>query len=124
MAFHHTTTPYLTFFRTLRAGQWEVFAVLNTVHHFFMYAYFGGVSVFRRILPWTGALQLMGGILLDLVWLRRFGELGGSEVWCRGVGVLLLSIYAVLFVQELREGSAQKKKTTIDVLQNGEKKMK
>ncbi|EXJ87246.1 hypothetical protein A1O3_04205 [Capronia epimyces CBS 606.96] len=65
VAFHHLTTPFLTYFRVLNAVDWQLFAFLNCFHHFFMYAYFGGVSVFRPILPLTGWLRLGAAISLD-----------------------------------------------------------
>ncbi|KAL1960750.1 hypothetical protein VTO42DRAFT_6580 [Malbranchea cinnamomea] len=78
---HHLTTPYLTFFRVMRHSQgWVVFAALNAFHHVLMYAYFGGLGIVRPILPWTGGLQLVVGILREI----------------------LLSTYFVLFVRDLR----------------------
>ena len=107
MAFHHITTPFLTHFRVLNASDWQVFAFLNCLHHFWMYAYFGGVSSFRPILPVTGWLQLAAGIGLDVYWLAVNGrEL--PESTNRAISVLLLTRYAMLFYEELKTGNQQK----------------
>ncbi|KAK5446620.1 hypothetical protein LTS15_009552 [Exophiala xenobiotica] len=94
MAFHHITTPFLTYFRVLNASGWQLFAFLNCLHHFWMYAYFGG---------------LVGGIALDVFYLANNG-LQARESFNRSVAVLLLTGYLVLFYQELRAGSQQKSK--------------
>jgi hypothetical protein len=109
MAFHHITTPFLSYFRVLNASGWQLFAFLNCLHHFWMYAYFGGVSVFRPILPITGWVQLGGGIAFDVFYLAKNG-LQASESFNRSVAILLLTGYVVLFYQELRAGSQQKSK--------------
>ncbi|KAK5294530.1 hypothetical protein LTR99_009336 [Exophiala xenobiotica] len=36
MAFHHITTPFLTYFRVLNASGWQLFAFLNCLHHFWI----------------------------------------------------------------------------------------
>lgn len=107
MAFHHLTTPFLTYFRVLNASDWQLFAGLNCFHHFWMYAYFGGVSIFRPILPVTGWLQLVAGISFDVYWLATNGR-EAPEATNRAIGVLLLTRYAMLFYQELKTGSQQK----------------
>lgn len=111
MAFHHLTMPFLTFFRVLHATTWEVFALLNCLHHFFMYAYFGGVFWFRRVLPVTGWLQLAAGIGIDVYYLVTNGR-EAPEAFNRAVSVLLLTRYALLFYEELKSGSQQKNKKT------------
>ncbi|KAI0399462.1 hypothetical protein F4802DRAFT_589596 [Xylaria palmicola] len=72
--FHHLTTPYLTFFRVvLRDGEgWRAFAALNTAHHALMYAYFGGAAFLRPLLGFTGCIQLLVGIAVEvrLLWLE------------------------------------------------------
>ncbi|KIW19272.1 hypothetical protein PV08_03566 [Exophiala spinifera] len=107
MAFHHITTPFLTFFRVLNASDWQLFAFLNCFHHFWMYAYFGGVSAFRPILPVTGWLQLAAGIALDARYLVLNG-MKAPESRNRSIAILLLTRYAMLFYEELRGGSQQK----------------
>lgn len=111
MAFHHLTTPFLTYFRVLHASEWEVFAVLNAFHHFWMYAYFGGVGVFRPILPVTGWVQLVGGIAVDVLYLFK-NRSGGQEGTNRAIAVLLLGRYAILFYEELATGRVRKEKET------------
>lgn len=100
--FHHLTTPYLTYFRVLQHSQgWHVFASLNALHHAFMYAYFGGASVFRRVLPYTGTAQLVIGIVNEgavLSWSRE----QGLPQWPNVFTILLLSAYLVLWTRDLR----------------------
>ena len=77
-----------------------------------MYAYFGGVatSILRPILPYTGYLQLIAGILVDVFYfvaIQLFGK-DPIESDSRTVGLLLLLQYALLFREELRTGSQQK----------------
>jgi hypothetical protein len=110
MAFHHLTTPVLTYFRVPNASDWQPFAFFNCFHHFWMYAYFGGASWFRRVLPVTGWLQLVVGIGVDAY--RLVTAEGGREdpgVFSGAVSILLLTRYAMLFQEELRRGSQQKK---------------
>ncbi|KEF56888.1 uncharacterized protein A1O9_07078 [Exophiala aquamarina CBS 119918] len=126
MAFHHLTMPFLTHFRVLNVSgpdsDWQVFAALNCFHHFWMYAYFGGVGAFRSILPLTGWLQLGAGIAVDVLWLTRRGERrdeagdgDAPEARNRVICVLLLTRYAMLFYEELRSGSQQKEMKTEQV---------
>ncbi|KAJ9645595.1 hypothetical protein H2204_001176 [Knufia peltigerae] len=107
MAFHHITTPFLTYFRVLNASEWQLFAFLNCFHHFWMYAYFGGMSAFRPVLPITGWLQLAGGIALDVRYLILNSQ-KAPESANRAIAVLLLTRYAMLFHEELKGGSQQK----------------
>lgn len=105
MAFHHLTTPFYTYFRVLNASEWQVFAGLNCFHHFWMYAYFGGVTAFRPILPITGWLQLIAGIAVDVRYLATYGS-EAPESTNRAIGVLLLARYAMLFYEELTAGKS------------------
>lgn len=107
MAFHHLTTPFYTYFRVLNASQWQVFAFCNCVHHFFMYAYFGGVGLFRPILPVTGWIQLAAGIAVDVFYCVSEGK-EAPETRNRAIGIMILARYAMLFYEELK-GSAAKK---------------
>lgn len=101
-------TPYLTYARTIHhpAG-WKIFAFLNTLHHAFMYAYFGGAAIFSDILPWTGTLQLAVGIAVEVyvIWMGCAGE---GSLWANLLAVGLLGGYAVLFSGDLRERSKEK----------------
>lgn len=108
MAFHHLTTPFLTHFRVLNASDWQVFAFLNCIHHFWMYAYLGGVGLFRPILPFTGWLQLVAGIAVDVFWLSQNAKTENPEATNRLISVLLLTRYAMLYYEELNKGGAQK----------------
>ncbi|KAL3439856.1 hypothetical protein BJX65DRAFT_315349 [Aspergillus insuetus] len=111
-AFHHLTTPYLTFIRFLPSPAnnnndgWRAFAAANTFHHVLMYAYFGGASVLRPILPVTGTLQLLVGIAVDLVvGCRRYraGDAGGDGAsWTYFASAGLLGAYFVLHLRDLR----------------------
>ncbi|KAJ0414722.1 hypothetical protein BJY00DRAFT_294609 [Aspergillus carlsbadensis] len=107
-AFHHLTTPYLTFVRFLPdvgSDGWRVFAAANTFHHVLMYAYFGGASVLRPVLPLTGTLQLLVGIAVDVVvgvGEYRTGD-GDSDIcWPYSASAGLLGVYLVLHLRDLR----------------------
>lgn len=97
-------TPYLTYVRFIHnhAG-WGTFAGLNTLHHFFMYAYFGGVASFRRVLPFTGCLQLVLGIATDfyIIWVNLANNNG--PVIPNLISIGLLATYLSLYLNELRE---------------------
>jgi GNS1/SUR4 family len=101
-------TMYLTYARVLLypAG-WKIFAGLNTMHHAFMYAYFGGAAIFSDMLPWTGTLQLVAGMLGELYVIRDVWT-GGREcgnmasLWANWLALGLLSTYLVLFTGDLR----------------------
>jgi hypothetical protein len=97
-------TPYLTYVRFLHneAG-WRLFAGLNTLHHFFMYAYFGGILSLRSVLPVTGCMQLLLGIAgeLYIIWTKLI-ETGGP-LWPNMASTGLLMTYLTLYVEELRE---------------------
>jgi hypothetical protein len=116
--FHHITTPFLTYFRVLDASDWQVFAFLNCFHHFWMYSYFGGVSAFRPILPYTGWLQLGAGIALDVYYCVTQGR-EAPETTNRAVSIMLLTRYAMLFYEELKGSKAKK---AAEAPQKGEKK--
>jgi hypothetical protein len=100
--FHHLTTPYLTFFRVLHHSEgWQIFAALNAFHHFLMYAYFGSVGMVRPVLPWTGTLQLVVGILVEM-WMIREKSIGSmrdaTPNWIAG-GILVT--YLILNTRDL-----------------------
>ncbi|KAK2758212.1 hypothetical protein FQN54_004056 [Arachnomyces sp. PD_36] len=102
--FHHLTTPYLTYSRVLQNSTgWELFAALNTFHHALMYAYFGGMSAFRPILPYTGFLQLVLGVAGE-VYIIDHKISSGEPIWSNLVAAGLLTAYFGLFVRELWGG--------------------
>jgi len=74
-----------------------------------MYAYFGGAEIFSNILPWTGCLQLAVGIMFEVFSISKKlgigeGDCGGSDgLWANILVLVLLSTYAVLFSEDLRE---------------------
>jgi hypothetical protein len=107
---NNAQTPYLTYARTiLHPTGWKVFAFLNTLHHGFMYAYFGGASLFSEVLPVTGCLQLAVGIAVELyvIW---SGCAVDEALWANLLTVGLLSGYAVLFWGDLAERGREREK--------------
>lgn len=101
--FHHLTTPYLTYFRVIQHNEgWRVFAALNALHHTIMYAYFGGASIMRVILPFTGTLQLIVGLLVESWLIQAKHQRGLQPVWPNTLCFSLLLAYLILWTQELR----------------------
>jgi hypothetical protein len=107
---------YLTYARViLYPAGWKIFAGLNTMHHAFMYAYFGGIAIFSGILPWTGMLQLVAGILGEAytirnVWSGGRGCGGMESLWANWLTLGLLSTYLMLFAGDLRAREEKGKK--------------
>lgn len=71
-----------------------------------MYAFFGGAACFRRILPWTGLLQLVVGVATELgiLWTRWSSQAITDvqrPIWPNITAACLLSIYLVLFTRDL-----------------------
>lgn len=102
-AFHHLTMPYLSYVRVvLHSDGWWVLAILNTLHHGLMYAYFGGAGFLRQALEATGTMQLVVGIGGE-VWML-WGKWGKEDaaMWPHAVGLGLLSAYLVLWVRDVR----------------------
>lgn len=104
LAFHHFTTPYLTYMRYLsHHSGWRPFAALNNFHHFLVYTFFArGVkasAILRSVLPCTGILQLIVSVWVDIMYgLDKYN--GGSEPWWPNLGaVILVGGYFVLFFQ-------------------------
>lgn len=61
-----------------------------------MYAYFGGVTLFSSLLPWTGYFQLIVGMFGEVFILREgCGKVEGKCAHFVGLG--LLGVYSVLF---------------------------
>ncbi|KAH7159730.1 hypothetical protein B0J13DRAFT_539523 [Dactylonectria estremocensis] len=107
-AFHHLTTPYLSYVRViLHSDGWRVLAILNTLHHGLMYAYFGGAGLLRPALEVTGTAQLVVGIGGEawMLW-KRLGK-ADEVVWPHAVGLGLLSAYLVLWVRDVRKRRQQ-----------------
>jgi len=105
MAFHHITTPFLTYFRVLNASDWQLFAFLNCFHHFLMYSYFAGASEFRSILHVTGWVQLFAGIGLDIYYFATHGP-EHPEVTNRAISLVIMTRYAMLYYDERKGGNA------------------
>ncbi|EGC49401.1 conserved hypothetical protein [Histoplasma capsulatum var. duboisii H88] len=109
-----TYEPHIIHPRPPQPHRLELLAGLNTLHHAFMYAYFGGVASFRPILPFTGFLQLMVGLVGEavIVHTKNNSKLVGEEVvlWPHIVSTALLGMYFVLFAFEPME-LARKQKT-------------
>ncbi|KXX76872.1 hypothetical protein MMYC01_206719 [Madurella mycetomatis] len=104
-AFHHLTTPWLTFVRVLPGCEgWRWFGAANVGHHALMYAYFGGWEGVRSVVLWTGQAQLGIGIAADgwAVWERLARGEGAEGVWRFLVSGGLLGLYWVLSVREMR----------------------
>ncbi|KAI0813502.1 hypothetical protein GGR55DRAFT_634750 [Xylaria sp. FL0064] len=100
--FHHLTTPYLTFFRVLQNSEgWQTFAALNTAHHALMYAYFGGAGFVRPLLDFTGCIQLLIGIGVEIhtLWFSKTSEV---QVWPHMFSAGLLGSYLILWAREMR----------------------
>ncbi|KAH8890477.1 hypothetical protein GQ53DRAFT_747510 [Thozetella sp. PMI_491] len=104
--FHHSTTPWFTFIRVLNHSEgWKWFASFNAFHHFLMYAYFGGWSYVRPILPWTGTLQLVVGIAADIALIMRKRETSLEPTWPNVFSGVILGTYLVLSTRELLQGA-------------------
>lgn len=105
LAFHHFTTPYLTYLRYVNHhGGWRPFAVLNNFHHLLVYTFFargkGGGVLLRSVLPYTGILQLIVSVWVDVMYgLDKYYD-GGLEPWWPNLGAIaLVGGYFVLFFQ-------------------------
>lgn len=76
-----------------------------------MYAYFGGVQFPRPVLPWTGALQLVVGIMME-IWVTRRKVMTGEElVWPNVLSGCLLCTYLILSTREILMRGGQGKAT-------------
>ncbi|KAK9390439.1 hypothetical protein V1515DRAFT_528077, partial [Lipomyces mesembrius] len=74
----------------------------NALHHALMY--FWGVSAFRPLLRWTGMLQPVTGILVEVTIIcARLVD--GGMMWPSVVAGVLLECYMVLFVREKMVGN-------------------
>jgi hypothetical protein len=96
-AIHHAMTPLITADSVIsRAGtEWRWPAITNTLHHFFMYSFFGGRSEFRLVLPITGTVQLLVGI-----W--KAGTIAAPTSGEKGsIALGLYLVYAMLYAKEL-----------------------
>lgn len=104
-AVHHLTTPYLAYLRVMEYDDgWRLMAALNTVHHVFMYAYFGGFEFCRKALPVTGSTQLIVGLVgeLSILWRKSRAD-EQQPLWPHCVSLCLLTLYSVLWLRDLRQ---------------------
>lgn len=121
--FHHLTTCYLTFARVVHDSRgWKPFAALNALHHALMYAYFGGMQLPRPALPWTGAFQLIVGIVADVQVAREKMEMNEENVWTNVFSGCLLATYLILSTRELllRGGQEQAAKKNLEEVSHKE----
>jgi GNS1/SUR4 family len=98
-AVHHATTPFITADSVIghSSAEWRWPAITNTLHHFFMYSFFGGRSEFRIVLPITGTAQLLVGVWkAGTMAVETSGEKGS-------IALVLYVVYAMLYVKELRD---------------------
>lgn len=111
---HHLTTMYYTYSRVLQHSEgWRVFAALNCAHHALMYPFFGGATWTRPILPWTGAVQLVVGIGMEVLVVQGKWERDMDEVvWPNYMGGGILSVYFVLFLRDLELRRREREKKT------------
>lgn len=100
-AVHHLTTPWLTLCRVLfNSDGWRIGAALNITHHVIMYAYFGGLTAVRRVLPITGMVQLVVGLTIEVLVAKEKIQ-GGKEIWPNVFAIGMASTYLGLFCREL-----------------------
>eukprot|EP01116_Phalansterium_solitarium_P013128 TRINITY_DN3013_c0_g1_i1.p1 TRINITY_DN3013_c0_g1~~TRINITY_DN3013_c0_g1_i1.p1 ORF type:complete len:291 (-),score=63.67 TRINITY_DN3013_c0_g1_i1:37-909(-) len=116
---HHATTYSLVWTSLVAMagfGAWPMF-LANTLHHFFLYLYFGGIQLFGAVLPVTGTLQLVLGLAVGVLALwRRFA--GGfdctpslaGEVYC----FVMHAVFFVLWLHELRHRGEKPKGSKAD----------
>lgn len=107
-ATHHLTTPYLTLTRVIWYSQgWKVLAALNAFHHVLIYAFFGGAAWLRPALPVTGTVQLVVGLVGEILILLGRWEQGTGPIWPHVFGLGLLSTYFVLWLRDLQIRASQ-----------------
>lgn len=111
-AVHHLTTPWLTLGRVLyNSDGWRIGAALNITHHVIMYAYFGGLTAVRRVLPITGMVQLVVGLIIEVLVVREKVR-SGREMWPNVFAIGMASTYLGLFFRELWLGKGAEKVKT------------
>ena len=117
--YHHPTTPYWTFVRCILypdGGTWRIFAALNALHHWLMYANFAGHHFVRPFLLYTGLGQLTVGVLFD--WARAAQKYdrgdGWGDVWPHAFGGALLFTYWCFFVRMVLESEKGEKADSKD----------
>lgn len=110
---HHLTTPYVTYVRVLHHSDgWWIVGALNALHHAFMYAYFGGAQSLRAVLPVTGTAQLVVGLVGESWVLWRKRENGEMPQWPHVFVLVLLTVYFVLWVRDLKARSKMQAEKT------------
>lgn len=68
----------------------------NTIHHMFMYLYFGGVTRFRKLMPFTGTIQLVVGVLVVLLSMWEKQQTGLQDLY-------VLCMYAIYLTCQIRD---------------------
>jgi hypothetical protein len=98
-AVHHATTAIVTMDAVINQprDQWLVCAVTNLLHHTFMYAMYGGYTIFKSILPFTASLQLAIGLTVSAV--TAYNSEGERGL----ISLVLYGTYIVLYVKEFRD---------------------
>jgi hypothetical protein len=87
--FHHITTlsvAWASFYHVPVEAKILIYLPIltNVLHHFFMYLYFGGVQQFRKLMPITGTVQLVTGLVCITAMLiekRGFSETVYAETY-------------------------------------------
>ena len=98
-AVHHATTAIVTMDAVINQPryQWILCAFTNLVHHTFMYAMFGGYTVFKSILPITASVQLGVGLTMSAA--TAYNSEGKRGL----ISLALYATYIVLYIKELRD---------------------
>ena len=96
-AVHHATTAIVTMDAVINQprDQWLWCAVTNILHHTFMYAMFGGYTIFKSILPFTASVQLGVGLTMSAT--AAYSSEGKRGL----ISLALYATYIVLYVKEL-----------------------
>ena len=98
-AIHHATTAIITMDAVINQpqNQWLWCAVTNLLHHTFMYATFGGYTIFKSILPLTASVQLGVGLTTSAA--AAYNSEGKRGL----ISLALYGTYIVLYIKELRD---------------------
>lgn len=98
-AVHHATTAIVTMDAVINqpCDRWLWCAVTNLLHHTFMYAMFGGYTIFKSILPFTASLQLGVGLTVSAA--TAYNSEGKRGL----ISLTLYGTYIVLYIKELRD---------------------
>ena len=98
-AVHHATTAVVTMDAVINQPrhQWLWCAATNLLHHTFMYAMFGGYTIFKPILPFTASVQLGLGLTTSAA--TAYNSEGKRGL----ISLALYGTYIILYVKELRD---------------------